>query len=290
MRRPIVLLLALAGTAAAFPPRLAADPGAFGGVSEASAPRAFAAAPVVAPGGGSAFALPTPGLELIVPGPRRGRSMTSTGRQHAGLAVLSAERARILLRSLTVPGWGQASLGRSRAAAVFLVAETGVWASFAAFRIQQQMRRDSYELTARLDAGIDMKGRDEEYRRIVGAFMSSEEYNRYVVFRDAANLYYDEPAKYRAYIAEHEVRGSDAWSWSSVESLMRYRAQRKDSQRAAQRANTALAVAVANRLVSAIHAARYAGRPAPARAWDFEVAPTGGDDATAFRFGVRARF
>ena len=105
-----------------------------------------------------------------------------------GLPVLSAERAQILLRSLTVPGWGQATLGRNGAAKAFILVEAGIWASFVAFHIQEAMRRDSYELSARLNAGIDVSGRDEEFRRIVGSFLSSDDYNLFVVYRDAANL------------------------------------------------------------------------------------------------------
>jgi hypothetical protein len=76
-----------------------------------------------------------------------------------------------------------------------------------------------------------------------------------------------------------------------VDEQNRYREQRKRSQRAAQRANTTLAVAVANRIVSALHAARVAGRPAPQpRSWRLEVVPVEGADPTAFQFRVNARF
>jgi hypothetical protein len=243
------------------------------------------------PGGFSAFALPSPGLGRSGVPVAQGRSITSKERGGAGLPVLSAERAQILLRSLTVPGWGQATLGRNGAAKTFALVETGIWASFIAFHIQESMRIDSYERSARLNAGIDLSGRDEEYRRIVGGFLSSDDYNRLVVYRDAANLYYDDPVQYRAYIAEHELKGADAWSWASVEDLFQYRGQRKDSQRAQQRANTALALAVVNRFVSALHAARVAGLPpAPPRSWNFELAPADDGDLLALRCGVRARF
>ena len=138
---------------------------------------------------------------------------------------------------------------------------------------------------------IDLRGRDEEYRRIVGGFLSSDDYNLYVVYRDAANLYYDDPARYRAYIAEHELKGADTWRWASIDDLLRYRAQRKDSQRAAQRANTTVALAVANRFLSALHAARLAGRTsAEPRSWNFEVVPAGDGEDLALRCGVRTRF
>jgi len=207
--------------------------------------------------------------------------------------ALTPERAQALLRSLTVPGWGQATLGHRTAGAVFGVIESGVWGSFMAFRVQEHLRREASSRTARIFAGVDLKGRDEEFLRLVGAFASSEEYNLLVVTRDAANLYYDDPASYRDYIAKHSLSGADRWSWQDEASFFRYRAQRKDAQRAGLRANTSLALAVGNRILSVLHAARVAGRAAtadPPRSWNFEVSPSGGDDPTAYRFGLRARF
>lgn len=209
---------------------------------------------------------------------------------------LGPERARIILQSLTVPGWGQASLGRRTAAGVFATFELGIWASFASFRIQESMRTEAYRQTALLGAGIDLRGRDEEFRRIVGSFSSSEEYNLYVVSRDAANLYLKDVYNpnmdaYRAYIEENSLRGADGWSWGSRTAFERYGAQRKDAHRAAIRANSALGLALVNRLVSALHAARAAGQTKPAgHAWRLEVTPAPGDDATAFRAALSASF
>ena len=216
--------------------------------------------------------------------------------EDAGLG-LGAERAQILLRSLTVPGWGQATLGHRHAAAFFGTIELGVWTAFTAFHIQQAMRTESSLRSARLDAGIDLRGRDDEFRRIVGAFASSDEYNLFVVTRDAANLFLNDVnapdmAGYRAYIAEHSLRGQNAWAWSSNETRDRYAARRKDANRASLRANTALGIAIANRLVSALHASRAAGRAhrAPAHSWNLEFTPAPGVDPTAFRAGVSASF
>jgi len=219
---------------------------------------------------------------------KKSRSMEGDKQAHEG--VLSPERARVLLQSLTVPGWGQATVGKNKAAAAFLVAEAAIWGSFTAFRVQEMMRKESYENTAMLYAGIDLSDRDEEFRRIVGSYSSSEEYNRLVVRRDAANLYYGDPAAYEAYVAEHSLRGADSWSWSGEDQFNRYRSQRQDTQRAGLRANTALAMAVANRIVSAIHAARVAPRAtAPRTSWNLECVPVG-SDPTAFRMGLRATF
>lgn len=216
--------------------------------------------------------------------------------EEAGLG-LGAERARILLRSLTIPGWGQATLGHRHAAAFFGTLELGVWTAFTAFHVQEAMRTESSLRTASLDAGIDLHGRDDEFRRIVGAFASSDEYNLLVVTRDAANIYLNDiynpdMAGYRAYIAAHSLSGKDSWSWSDADARARYASRRKDANRAALRANTALGIAIANRLVSALHAAREAGTAhrAPAHSWNLEITPAPGVDPTAFRAGVSASF
>ena len=252
----------------------------------AAAFTAQAAAPEP-PAGYSAFALPSPGLLY-----KKGSTSISSGeRKGSHIPVLSAERAGILLRSLTVPGWGQATLGHNGAAKTFILVEAGIWTSFVAFKIQEAMRTDSYERSARINAGIDVSDRDEEYRRIVGGFLSSEDYNRLVVYRDAANLYYDDPTQYWAYIDSHSLKGKDAWNWASLEDLGQYRAQRKDAQRADQRANTALALAVVNRLISVVHAMRIAGKEhATQRSWNFEMVPVEDGNLLAMRCGVRARF
>lgn len=216
----------------------------------------------------------------------------STRRSRRGsLVQLTPERAQALLRSLTVPGWGQATLGHPTAARVFGVLEAGIWGTFTSFKIQQKLRSNGAATTARLFAGVDLRGKDEEFKRIVGFYASSAEYNQLVVARDAANQFYDDPDAYREYIAKHSIGGDLAWSWQDERSFNRYAAQRKDAHRASQRANTALACAIGNRILSVLHTARVAGRKAaPAHAWNFEVTPVGEEDPTAYRFALRTSF
>lgn len=267
-------------------------------VAAADALEEFRAAPPARPVLASALALQAStitGFDDAERKPKKPKAPRAAADVAADEAGLGADRARILLRSLTVPGWGQATLGRRRSAAVFGVTEIGAWTAFTAFRVQQQLRQNTFQRTARLHAGIELRGRDEEYFRTVGNYLSSEEYNLFVVARDAANLYLGDPnnpdmAGYRAYIAEHSISGANAWTWADIESLLRYREQRKDAQRAGLRANTALAVAIANRLVSALHAARLAGHPAAGgTSWRLDVTPHP-DDPAGFHAGVRADF
>jgi hypothetical protein len=208
--------------------------------------------------------------------------------------ALNAERAQVVLRSLTIPGWGQATLGHNTAAAVFALVEVGIWTSYAAFRIQETMRTNSYVNTADIFAGINLSGRDDDFRHIVGAYSSSAEYNQLVVARDAASLYLSDPAhldyaSYHAYIAAHQLQGADSWAWDGPASQQLYLGQRKNAERAALRANTALALALINRLVSVLHVTRLQGLEKSSRL-NLDVAPVPGTDPTAFRVGVRTRF
>jgi hypothetical protein len=189
-----------------------------------------------------------------------------------------------------VPGWGQASLGENRSALGFAMVELATWGAFTAFKIQESMRTRTSERTAALYAGIDLSHRDEEYRRTVSFYISSDEYNPLVVRRDATNLYFGDPAAYNAYVAAHEIKGADAWAWDSEASLLRYREERQEAQKAIKHAQDALAVAVINRLVSMIHASAGAVRKdSAARSLKLECVPAG-DDPTAFHLGLRADF
>lgn len=243
----------------------------------------------LAPSGFGRIAPPLPALALDVP--LLLARVTGGHPKGSPHGPLDAERARLMLQSLTVPGWGQARSGHPTAAKTFLLIDAAIWTSLVAFEVQDHLRIESSIHTAQLFAGIDLHGRSDQYRRVVGSFASSEEYNRLVVYRDAANLYYNDPDNYRAYIAAHSIGGSDAWAWTDQASFERYRGQRKNAERAAQRANTALTLALANRLVSAIHVAGV-GRGAPHRdhALRLEFAPDPERGPDAVRCGLSARF
>jgi hypothetical protein len=305
---PLLIALAVpaAGAAPDAQPRPLAPAGAWALAEPLPGFGEETAAPVSAPAMGSALtsasAMVDDGALLAVRGmgqrpqkPKKEKpadAEKSARPRHLGRLShsLSGQRARLMLQSLTMPGWGQATLGERRATLAFGLLEAGVWSAFSAFRIQQQMRQQTYERTAQLFAGIDLRARDEEYRRIVGFYLSSDEYNRLVVRRDAANLYFGDPAAYDAYIAEHELKGDDAWAWDSESSLLRYRAERQSTQRAIKHAHDALAAAVINRLLSMIHASAGGLRKdATQTSWKVECVPADGDP-TAFHLGLRADF
>ncbi len=194
---------------------------------------AMAAEPQAAPGSG---------LAATTPGPVRRHGP-------AGAA----------LRSLLIPGWGQLSNGHHTQAAVFGALELGTWSSFATFRRQGALRRDSYFATARLFAGIDLANKPTSYRKLVGQYRSSDVFNQYVVLREAA-FFYEDPTERAQYIASRTISAENAWSWGdSFDEFLRYRAQRRSSEQAFKNAQYALGFAAINRVVSAVAAARGAG-------------------------------
>ena len=175
-------------------------------------------------------------------------------RQYHGPSPLHAG-----LRSFAVPGWGQLATGHKSTALAFGILELGTWTTFATLTVQGGLRRDSYFDTARLFAGIDLEPKDDALRRLVAQYQSSDVYNQYVVLREAT-FFYSDPAERADYIARRSIKPEDAWSWDSYEAFLRYRAERRASEKAYQRARYALGFALVNRLASAMVAARQTSR------------------------------
>jgi hypothetical protein len=155
-------------------------------------------------------------------------------------------------------------------------------------QVREAMRQDTYMKTAELFAGSS-RGHDEEFRRIVGVYVSSDDYNLCVgAPRRGKSLLRQSP--YDQYIAEHELKGGDTWRWSAQASFDQYTEERKLTRKAALRANAMLGLAIANRLVSALFAARQAGAPPSApRSWNLECGPHPEDPKT-LALGMRLRF
>jgi hypothetical protein len=210
-----------------------------------------------------------------------------TPSMHATSAYGGPGPAGAALRSLILPGWGQLATGHTTQAAVFGALEVATWTSYATFQRQGNLRRDSYFQTAQLFAGIDLEDQDEEARKLVGQYRSSDVYNQYVVMREAA-YFYEDPVEQQQYIDSRSIQPADAWNWGDDHAAFeRYRAQRRSSEQAYKNGQYALGFAVINRVVSAVAAARAArarqrdaealgavpGRPHATMAWSLAPGP-----------------
>jgi hypothetical protein len=232
---------------------------------------AFACALVLASmattAGASALARPIDDRALALADGRADEPREVGGFNQIGDPLLGAKRASsssstpspalAALKSLAIPGWGQLATGHRTQAAIFGALEFGTWVAYGTFERQGALRRDSYFLTARLFAGIDLTGKSDAYRRNVGQYESSDVYNQFVVRREAAYFYPDSATRAQ-YYATYSIPAANAWSWTSFDDFLRYRAERRDSEHAFQRAKYALGFAVVNRLTSALAALRQA--------------------------------
>jgi hypothetical protein len=188
-------------------------------------------------------------------------------------------------RSLVLPGWGQLNAGYRTLGTIFLAAEAAIWTGFAVSIAKGEMRKDTYEETAQLFAGIDLNQVSDEFRSLVGQYESSDEYNRLVVYRDAAAMYYGDFENYNRYIEENSLTGAQTWQWSSAQKFEQYAAERRSSEGAFHDAQFMVGLAVVNRVASAVVAARLAPRQSEPEGeakgissrprWDFAVGPTG---------------
>ena len=164
-------------------------------------------------------------------------------------------------RSLVIPGWGQWNQGHRGLALGFFAVEAAIWTSYFVAMGQGHQRRDSYEQTALLFADIDLQAVDKDFRKLVGQYVSSEEYNQLVVMREAAAQHFGDPEAYWAYIDENSLKGAESWAWSSETKYLQYGSQRRSSEYAFQRAEFSVAAAIMNRLLSALAAWRMTPTP-----------------------------
>ncbi len=201
------------------------------------------------------------------------------GSQAAGEARSSAapDGRKLSLKaiglSLLVPGVAQIRMGEKNRGIAFLVADAGFWSSFAAFRVQGSIRKDSYVTLAGIGAGIQKpEGRTEEYYRRIGDWYSSEYYDQ-TVRAEARDLYGDDLAGREAYYEAHKVPPDQAWRWESTAAWSRYRKKRNDTSSSYRWSRNMLGLAAANRVAALIDAAVLANRAGRRTTVHMDVTP-----------------
>lgn len=156
---------------------------------------------------------------------------------------------KAFLLSLILPGAGQYYVGASRSASYFLGAEAASWIGFIGFRRLAGVRQTHYKTFSAAHAGIDPEGKPRQFFIDMGDSTSLYQYNRRARYiRGLQARLYPEEAGW-------------TWEWDSKEAMARYRELFKSSDSAERRALYMVGLAVTNRIVSAIHAARVAESP-----------------------------
>jgi hypothetical protein len=136
------------------------------------------------------------------------------------------------------------------------VAEGGVWANYIVWQISGHLRKDDYIEQAQINAGVGISSASDDYWRLLGQYQRSggtgpDAYEE-TLRREARLQYPDDPAAQDRYVAQRLPTGKSAWNWSSAALQNSYIETRRSANRAFDHARVSFALAVLNRLVSAV--------------------------------------
>jgi len=146
--------------------------------------------------------------------------------------------------SLVLPGTGEWYVGNTQSARYHLLAEGGIWVTYASLKLHSQWLKNDAHTFARVHAGASFSGTDGDYDVNIGNYMSFEDYNN-------AKL------RYR----EYDLVYTDAnyqWQWDTDANRQIFRSQRIKSSEKANNAKYVIGVAVLNRVISAFRAGTLA--------------------------------
>ena len=180
----------------------------------------------------------------------------------AGPASATPTRGQAALMSLLVPGLGQLRLGDTRMAGIFGGAEVASLTAFITFRREVSLRHDSQVFFAERHAGVNPGPSGGNFERDIGTFVSSDEYNRFVVLYNAEVIYQDvtDPVQrlqlVQEYIQKNNYQGPNTWSWDSNDDRITYLNIYKSRLNARKNGNLAFGLLLANHLLSAADALR----------------------------------
>lgn len=171
-------------------------------------------------------------------------------------APKSVNPRRALLFSLLLPGAGELYSGHKGRATGFFLSEGAIWAHFAAWEIAAHLRKNDYIEQARLNAGVGVDSGSDDYWRLVGTYVRSsgtgpDSYEE-TLRREARLEFPTDPAAQDAYVAARLPTGNRAWTWGSGSTQESYVTTRKNAARAFSRAKFSFALAILNRIASAI--------------------------------------
>jgi hypothetical protein len=149
------------------------------------------------------------------------------------------------LYSLLVPGMGELYAEGFGSGKYFLIAEGGLWITYAAFEIHGNDLRDGARSFAAARAGVSLGSQDDQFFVDLGNFLTMDEYNdKRLRDREPEKLYSAGSGQY--------------WRWDSEDSRLTYREQRISSEDMYNNRKFVGAAIIINHVVSAINAARAA--------------------------------
>ena len=166
------------------------------------------------------------------------KEQTLTQEPYEKKSVLKA-----VVLSLLVPGMGELYADRFDAGRYMVISESGLWITYAGFRLYGGYLRDDARDFANVHAQINPIGKGDQFYIDIGNFRDVFEHNeKQLRDREVQKLY--------------DPDGGFLWRWDDDASRLRYRDLRVSSDEVFNNSRFVIAAVIVNHLVSALNAAR----------------------------------
>jgi len=146
--------------------------------------------------------------------------------------------------SLILPGMGELYAGSFESGKYHLIAEGGLWMTYAGFRIHSSHLKQDAETFASQHAAANFSNKDDQYSVNIGNFNTTDDYNQTKLRNREYDLVYSTDA-YK-------------WQWDTDANRLRFKDLRIRSGEVKNNAKFVIAAVVVNHLISAFSAGRKA--------------------------------
>jgi hypothetical protein len=148
--------------------------------------------------------------------------------------------------SLILPGMGELYAGSFESGKYHLIAEGGLWLTYAGFRMHSNWLRQDAQTFASQHASANFVNKDDQYSVNIGNFNTTEEYN-------------DEKGRNREFDLIYQPSRPDyQWNWDFEANRLRFREMRIHSGEVKNNSKFVIGVIVINHLLSAFSAGKKA--------------------------------
>ena len=162
-------------------------------------------------------------------------------------------RLKAVAMSAVFPGTGQAYLGNSTKASIFMATDIMIVGSLIRFNKERDLAIDNYKTVANVKASL-RKDAPENMYSLINRFRSSDEYNNYLA-HDLQNALISgqiTQEQQMEYYEMYKIQESDQWKWELDSSLNEYRRLRREKQSFELYGNLTLGAIFLNRIISVL--------------------------------------
>lgn len=152
---------------------------------------------------------------------------------------------RSVVYSLVLPGMGELYAGGFDDGKYFLMAESGLWLTFASFELYGNWLQNDARRFAAAHASASIDGKEDQFFVNAGNFSSVYDYN-------------EKKLRDRDVIDVYDPNGSYFWQWDNEQSRLRFRDLRVKSDNVFNNVRFVVGAIIVNHIASAINAARVA--------------------------------